>query len=77
MRLTKTISTLLLLLTSIPLWAQKTAGGFTIDLSVRDKDTKEAIIMATAHLQPSGAVAVTNMDGIATIKNVEAGTYTT
>ena len=76
MRLTKTISTLLLLLTSIPLWAQKTAGGFTIDLSVRDKDTKEAIIMATAHLQPSGAVAVTNMDGIATIKNVEAGTYT-
>lgn len=76
MRLTKTISTLLLLLISIPLWAQKSASGFTIDLSVKDKDTKEAIIMATAHLQPSGAVAVTNMDGVATIKNVEAGTYT-
>ena len=76
MRLTKTTLLLLFLLLPLSLCAQKTTGAYSIDLSVKDKDTKEAIIMATVQLQPSGAVAVTNMDGTASIRNVEAGTYT-
>ena len=55
--------------------AQK-KGSYTLDLSVKDKDTKEAVIMATIQLQPTGAMAVTDMDGKASVKNVEAGTYT-
>ena len=55
--------------------AQK-KGSYTLDLSVKDKDTKEAVIMATIQLQPTGAMAVTDMDGKSSVKNVEAGTYT-
>ena len=55
--------------------AQK-KGSYTLDLSVKDKDTKEAVIMATIQLQPTGAMAVTDMDGKASVKNVEAGIYT-
>ena len=55
--------------------AQK-KGSYTLDLSVKDKDTKEAVIMGTIQLQPTGAMAVTDMDGKASVKNVEAGTYT-
>ena len=55
--------------------AQK-KGSYTLDLSVKDKDTKEAVIMATIQLQPTGAMVVTDMDGKASVKNVEAGTYT-
>ena len=32
--------------------AQK-KGSYTLDLSVKDKDTKEAVIMATIQLQPT------------------------
>lgn len=59
-----------------PLCAQKTAGSYTIDLTVKDKETKEAIIMASIQLQPSGMLAVTDADGKATLRNVEAGQYT-
>ena len=75
MRRTTNLLLLLFLLLPLSLWAQKAAKAFSIDLTVKDKETKEAIIMATVQLQPSGAVAVTNMDGEASIKNVEAGTY--
>lgn len=67
----------LLLWVAIPLgvMAQK-KGSYTLDFSVKDKDTKEAVIMATIQLQPTGAMAVTDMEGRATVKNVEMGTYT-
>lgn len=55
--------------------AQK-KDSYTLDLSVKDKDTKEAVIMATIQLQPTGAMAVTDMDGKSSVKNVETGTYT-
>ena len=58
-------------------WAQKSQKpAYSIDLTVTDKDSKEAIIMATIQLQPAGIVAVTNADGRATLHNIEAGTYT-
>ena len=50
--------------------------GYTLSISVAEKDSKEAIIMATLHMQPSGAMAVTDMNGHATIENVTAGDYT-
>ena len=55
-------------------FAQK--GGYTLSISVTDKGTRESIIMATLQLQPTGAMAVTNVDGQATINNVPAGEYT-
>ena len=68
---------LLMLLLPVCATAQRSSKkSYSIDLTVKDKDTKEAIIMATVQLQPSGAVAVTNADGKASIKNVESGTYT-
>ena len=45
-------------------------------MTVQDKGTQESIIMASIQLQPSGAMAVTDMDGKATINNVPAGEYT-
>ena len=61
----------------IPLCAMaQKKGSYTLNLSVKDKDTKEAVIMATIQLRPTGAMAVTDMDGRASVKNVEAGTYT-
>ena len=50
--------------------------GHTLSISVAEKDSKEAIIMATLQMQPSGAMAVTDMNGHATIENVTAGDYT-
>ena len=76
MRLTKTTSLLLFLLLPLSLWAQKPTGDYSVELTVKDKDTKEAVIMATVQLQPSGAVAVTDMNGKASVKNIEEGIYT-
>lgn len=64
----------LLLFCSMVMMAQK-SGGNTITLSVSDKDTKESIIMATVQLQPTGAIAVTDANGKATIRNVQPGNY--
>ena len=65
-----------LLLSPVVVFAQKTAKKtYNITLSVTDKDTKESIIMATVKLQPSDIVAVTNVDGIAILRNVEPGNY--
>ena len=47
MRLTKITSLLLFLLLPLSLWAQKSAESYSVDLTVKDKDTKEAVIMAT------------------------------
>jgi len=67
----------LFLMGSLCGWAQKSQKpAYSIDLTVTDKDSKEAIIMATIQLQPAGIVAVTNADGRATLHNIEAGTYT-
>ena len=67
---------LCLLLVPFSASAQKNSRQtYTIDLTVTDKDTKEAIIMATVQLQPTGIMAVTNLDGHATLRNIEGGTY--
>ena len=57
--------------------AQKSTAprGYTIDIDVSDRDTREPIIMATVQLRPTGIVAVTDMDGHATLRNVETGDY--
>ncbi len=68
---------LFLLLVSVGMSAQeKDRKAYDISLSVVDKDTKEPIIMATIQLQPTGIMAVTNVDGHATLRNIGAGTYT-
>ena len=76
MRRTTNLLLLLFLLLPLSLWAQKAAKAFSIDLTVKDKETKEAIIMATVQLQPSGMLAVTDVDGKATLRNITEGQYT-
>ena len=77
MEKTRSIFLLWLLATTLTMTAQRgDKGAHTLELTVADKDTKEPIIMATVQLQPTGILAVTDADGHATIKNVEAGTYT-
>jgi hypothetical protein len=49
---TKITSLLLSLLLPLSLWAQKPTGAYSVELTVKDKDTKEAVIMATVQLQP-------------------------
>ena len=51
-------------------------GGHTVSIEVLEKGTKEAVIMGTCQLKPTGAMTVTDMDGKATFKNVPNGTYT-
>ena len=70
----KTLLAVLLTLFTVVSLAQK--GGHTIHLTVNDKTTQESIIMASIQLQPTGAMAVTDMDGKATISNVPTGDYT-
>lgn len=55
-------------------FAQK--GGHTLNVTVTEKGTREAIIMATMQLQPTGAIAVTDVNGKATINNIPSGEYT-
>ena len=77
MKKTRSIFLLWLLAITLSMTAQGgDKGAHTLELTVVDKDTKEPIIMATVQLQPTGILAVTDADGHATIKNVEAGTYT-
>lgn len=47
-----------------------------LKIAVTDKASREAIVMATCVLSPTGAAAVTDADGLATIANVPEGTYT-
>ena len=53
--------------------AQK--SGHTLNVSVVEKGTRDAIIMATLQLQPIGSMAVTDVNGKATINNIPSGEY--
>ena len=64
----------LALLFSAISFAQK--SGHTLNVTVTEKGTREAIIMATMQLQPIGAMAVTDVNGKATINNIPSGEYT-
>ena len=64
----------LLMLCAMPGMAQD--NGHTLNISVTEKGSSEAIIMATLQLQPSGAMAVTDVNGKAVIGNVPSGEYT-
>lgn len=46
-----------------------------VSVSVKDKTTGEAVMMATASLQPLASLTVTDIDGNATFDNVPDGTY--
>ena len=76
----KLIRLLFILLMATPLnaFAQKENNrvAHTLELTVKDKDNKEPIIMATIQLQPTGMLAVTNADGKATLRNIDEGNYT-
>jgi hypothetical protein len=63
------------LFTFLPLYATAQKAAYTLQLTVSDKDTSEPVIMASVQLQPTGIMAVTDMDGHATLRNVPAGTY--
>ena len=69
------LTTLLLsfLLCAATLQAQQ--KGYSLRVKLTERGTGEAIIMATLHLQPSGAMAVSDINGQATIDNVSAGDY--
>ena len=60
-------------LLTLPIVAQK--GGHTLNITVTEQGTKEAVVMATVVLQPIGSTTVTDMDGKAIIKNVPEGEY--
>lgn len=51
-------------------------GNKTISITVTDKNTKEAVIMATAALQPLGSVTVTDMNGKAQFEKIPNGNFT-
>ncbi len=76
----KLIRLLFILLMATPLTALAQKGNnrvaHTLELTVKDKDNKEPIIMATIQLQPTGMLAVTNADGKATLRNIDEGNYT-
>ena len=64
---------LLLCLNVLVALAQK--SGHNIDLSLHERGSKEAVIMATVKLVPSDLMAVTDMNGRATLRNVPDGDY--
>ncbi|MBR2238208.1 MAG: TonB-dependent receptor [Prevotella sp.] len=50
--------------------------GHTLRVTVTDASTREAVIMATVELLPSGAATTTDLKGEATLTNVPKGRYT-
>ena len=54
--------------------AQK--AGHTLHISVNERVSREPVIMATLKLMPAEVMAVTDMNGKATINNVPSGEYT-
>lgn len=59
------------------LFAQSEApgGAFALDVTVREADSRQTIVMAYCQLKPGGMIAVSDIDGRATIRNVPRGTY--
>ena len=64
-----------LLLLLLPLLAVAQKSGYTLNISVNERNGREAVMMATLKLQPAGIMAVTDMNGKATMQNVPAGDY--
>ncbi len=64
---------LLLLSLQLAAFGQHAGGGHTLRLTVTDAATREPVIMATVQLQPSGLMAVTDMEGRATLRGVPDG----
>jgi len=54
--------------------AQK--SGHTLHLTVTDGSTREAVVMGTVELLPTGAATTTDLKGEATLTNVPKGRYT-
>ena len=77
MRITHLLLLFVLLFQPLGTRAQKTdRKTFDVSISVTDKESREPIIMATIQLQPAGILAVTDADGHAVLRNIEAGHYT-
>lgn len=66
---------LLLLLLLLPLLAVAQKSGYTLNISVNERNGREAVMMATLKLLPADIMAVTDMNGKATMQNVPAGDY--
>ncbi len=71
----KTLVILFLLSCCVSIVTAQTNKGYDISISLKEKATKEPIIMATCVLNPLGAYAATDMDGKAIIKNIPEGNY--
>ena len=65
---------LLSLYAAIGISAQE--SGHKLRLTVTDKNTHEAIVMATVELLPSGAATTTDLKGEAVLTNIPSGRYT-
>ena len=77
MKILRFISIVLLLLLSQSIEAQNNQGKtYNIDVIVKEKDSKEPVIMATCVLNPIGIYVVTDADGKARLRQVPAGDYT-
>ena len=69
------VGVLLLCLPRAVAVAQKTAGGFKVEIKVTDKAGREPIVMASCVMKPLGAFAGTDAGGVATFANVPKGQY--
>ena len=79
MRIKRQISLILLLMSLISFGQEAQSAGkntYAVNLTVTDKQTDEAIIMANVQLHPAELMAVTDMDGRVTLPGVAAGVYT-
>ncbi len=67
------LSFLFLLLTPHVTMAQE--KGYQLHISVNERDTREAVVMATLKLLPGEILGVTDFNGRATLRNIPAGDY--
>ena len=51
-------------------------GRFSVSMTVTEKNSNDAVMMATCVVNPLGAYTVTDIDGKATIRNIPQGQYT-
>jgi len=59
----------------LPLYAQQ-KGGHQIAITLLEGDTREAVVMGSVKLEPTGIMTVTDIDGRAILENVPTGEYT-